>query len=90
VQSRSPRPFSEVREQENPLALEASIAGSITQTSDHFKKGEAMAKQYKNYLEFLETAVASETLKKNDPAKWEEMKAKLKKERFLVKLKVRK
>ena len=49
-----------------------------------------MAKQYKNYLEFLETAVASENLKKNDPTKWEGMKAKLKKERFLVKLKVRK
>jgi hypothetical protein len=57
---------------------------------DHFKKGEAMAKQYKSYLEFIETAVASENLKKNDPQKWEEYKAKLKKERFLVKLKVRK
>ena len=47
-------------------------------------------KKYENYMEFLETAVASENLKKNDPTKWEEMKAKLKKERFLVKLKVRK
>jgi len=47
-------------------------------------------KQYKDYLEFLETAVASENLKKNDPQKWEEMKAKLKKEKFLCKLGVKK
>lgn len=53
-------------------------------------KGDSMANKYKDYLEFLETAVASENLKKNDPKKWEEMKAKLKKERFLRKLKVKK
>lgn len=47
-------------------------------------------KKYKSYLEFLETAVASENLKRNDPTKWEEMRAKLKKERFLLKLKVKK
>jgi predicted DNA-binding protein YlxM (UPF0122 family) len=70
--------------------LEPRIAQCDPAVSDHFKKGEAMATKYKNYLEFLETAVASENLKKNDPKKWEEMKAKLKKERFLVKLKVRK
>lgn len=46
--------------------------------------------QYGNFLEFLETAVASENLKKNDPKKWEERKKQLEKERFLVKLKVKK
>ena len=50
----------------------------------------AVAQKYKNYLEFLETAVASENLKRNDPEKWKELKEKLKKERFLHKLKVRK
>lgn len=48
-----------------------------------------MAKQYKDYLEFLETAVASENLKKNDPEKWAEMKTKLKKERLLRRLKIK-
>lgn len=49
-----------------------------------------MAKKvYKDYLEFLETAVASDNLKKNDPEKWEELKKKLEKERFLRKLKVK-
>lgn len=47
-------------------------------------------KKYESYMEFLETAVASENLKKNDPEKWAEMKKKLEKERFLVKMKVRK
>lgn len=47
-------------------------------------------KQYKDFLEFLETAVASDNLKKNDPAKWEEYKKKLDKERFLKRLNVRK
>ena len=46
--------------------------------------------KYKDYLEFLETAVASENLKKNDPEKWKEMNEKLKKERFLRRLGVRK
>jgi predicted DNA-binding protein YlxM (UPF0122 family) len=72
-----------------PRGLEPRIAQCDPAVSDHFKKGEAMATKYKSYLEFLETAVASENLKKNDPKKWEEMKAKLKKERFLVKLKVK-
>jgi hypothetical protein len=47
-------------------------------------------RSYKDYLEFLEVAVASENLKKNSPEKWEEMKRKLEKERFLKKMKVRK
>lgn len=45
--------------------------------------------KYKDYLEFLETAVASENLKKNDPTKWAELNERLKKERFLRKLKIR-
>jgi hypothetical protein len=50
----------------------------------------AKDKKYKDYLEFLETAVASENLKTNDPEKWAEMKKKLEKERFLRKMKVKK
>jgi hypothetical protein len=42
--------------------------------------------KYKDYLEFLETAVASDNLKTKDPAKWEEMKKKLERERFLRKV----
>jgi hypothetical protein len=49
----------------------------------------ANKKKYKNYLEFLETAVASENLKKNDPEKWAEYKRKLEKERLLVRLGVK-
>lgn len=49
----------------------------------------AKDKKYKDYREFLETAVASENLKKNDPEKWAEYKKKLEKERFLTKLKVK-
>jgi hypothetical protein len=54
--------------------------------------GMKMAKErkYKDYLEFLETAAASENLKKNDPEKWQDMKRKLEKERFLKKMKVKK
>ena len=47
-------------------------------------------RSYKDYLEFLETAAASENLKKNDPEKWQDMKRKLEKERFLKKMKVKK
>jgi len=50
----------------------------------------AKKRKYENFLEFLETAVASENLKKNDPAKWAEYKKKLEKERFLARMKVRK
>lgn len=47
-------------------------------------------RKYENYLEFLEAAVASENMRKNDPEKWAECKKKLEKERFLVRMKVRK
>jgi hypothetical protein len=47
-------------------------------------------RSYKDYLEFLEVAVASENLKKNEPEKWQEMKRKLEKERFLKKMNVKK
>lgn len=50
----------------------------------------AVKRQYKDYLEFLEKAIASENLKKNEPQKWEEMKRKLEKERFLRKMKIKK
>jgi len=53
-------------------------------------KKQSGERSYKSYLEFLETAVASENMRKNDPQKWEECKKKLEKERFLVRMKVRK
>lgn len=43
----------------------------------------------KEYLAFLEKAVASENCKKNDPEKWADYKRKLEKERLLRKLKVK-
>lgn len=46
--------------------------------------------KYKNFLEFLEAAVASENLKKNDSKKWAERKKQLEKERLLVRLGVKK
>jgi len=49
----------------------------------------AEKRTYKDYMEYLETAVASENLRRNDPARWAELRDKLKKERFLRKLKVK-
>lgn len=46
-------------------------------------------KQYKDFLEFLETAVASENLKKDDPETWKQRKRQLEKERLLVRLKIK-
>lgn len=47
-------------------------------------------RKYGTYLEFLEAAVNSESLKRNDPKEWKKLEKKLKKERLLVKWGIKK
>jgi hypothetical protein len=43
-------------------------------------------RQYADYIEYLETAVASENFKKNDPEGWEKAKSKLKRLKTVKKI----